>query len=55
MKVMQIEWIEHIKPGLFLGSRFRTFDATFLQILPRLLNLQVNMKLQHNKVYLFSV
>lgn len=29
MNVMQIEWIEHIKPGLFLGSRFRTFDATF--------------------------
>ena len=52
---MQIEWIEHIKPGLFLGSRFRTFDSTFLQILPRLLNLQVNMKLQHSKVYLFSV
>lgn len=54
---MQIGWIEHIMRELFPDSSFRTFDATliFLQILPRLLNLQVNRKLQHSKVYLFSV
>ena len=40
-----------------MDFKLSSYDAAFpcVQILPRLLNLQVNTLLQQNKVYLFTV